>query len=188
MATPNSTGATYIQTLKPNVTQQEALRTFSEGLSTLYWRMHSGPLRRIADVYVPYWLYRVQYQMDRAAHATLFAIDAVNGSLDLFTFPRIPDANELVGIQTRNRLAPSLQHSSAEDLLRQKVLRVIFQQGFFKVRDLQLEIELLPLELHVPYWLGFYGTAAARCRVLDAVRRRIEGAKASALFESWLAA
>jgi len=27
-----------------------------------------------------------------------------------------------------------------------------------------------------------------RCRVLNAVRRRMEGAKASALFESWLAA
>jgi hypothetical protein len=42
--------------------------------------------------------------------------------------------------------------------------------------------------LHVPYWLGFYGNAALRCRVLNAVRRRMEGAKASALFESWLAA
>ena len=73
-------------------------------------------------------------------------------------------------------------------MLRQKVLRVIFQQGFFKVRDLQLEIALLPLELYVPYWVGFYGYATARCRVLNAVRRRMEGAKASALFESWLAA
>ena len=182
-------GATYIQTLKPNVTQQEALRTFSSvGPSALYWRMRSGPLRRIADVYVPYWLYRVQYNLGRAAHATLFAIDAVNGSLDLFTFPRIPDGNQLVSIHTRNRVSPALPQPAAEALLRQKVLRVIFQQGFFKVRDLQLEIALLPLELHVPYWLGFYGNTAARCRVLNAVRRRIEGAKASALFESWLAA
>jgi hypothetical protein len=180
---------TYIQTLKPSVTQQEALRTFSGvGPSTLYWRVRRGPLRRIADVYVPYWLYRVQYNLGRAAHLTLFAIDAVNGSLDLFTFPRIPDTNELVSIQTRNRVTPSLPQPTAEFLLRQKVLRVIFQQGFFKVRDLQLEIALLPLELHVPYWLGFYGNAAARCRVLNAVRRRMEGAKASALFESWLAA
>jgi hypothetical protein len=180
--------ATYIQTLKLNVTQQEALRTFSAGLSTLYWRMRSGPLRRIADVYVPYWLYRVQYNLGRAAHATLFAIDAVNGSLDPFTFPRIPDLRDLVSIQTRNRVAPSLQQPAAEAVLRQKVLRLIFQQGFFKVRDLQLEIAPLPLELYVPYWLGFYGNAAARCRVLNAVRRRMEGAKASALFESWLAA
>jgi hypothetical protein len=150
--------------------------------------MCNGPLRRIADVYVPYWLYRVQYNLGRRAHSTLFAIDAVNGSLDLFTFPRIPAADELVSIYTKNRVAPSLPYPSAEALLRQKVLRVIFQQGFFKVRDLQLEIELRSLEVHVPYWLGFYGHAAARCRVLNAVRRRMEGAKASALFESWLAA
>jgi hypothetical protein len=182
-------GATYIQTLKPNVTRQEALRTFSgAGFSTLYWRLRSGPLRRIADVYVPYSLYRVEYNLGRAAHSTLFAIDAVNGSLDLFTFPRMPGTMELVCVHTRNYVPPSLQPSGAEALLRQKVLRVIFQQGFFKVRDLNLQIALEPVELHVPYWLGFYGRAAARCRVLNAVRRRMEGAKASALFESWLAA
>jgi len=182
-------GATYIQTLKPNVTQQEALRIFSATkFSTLYWRLRSGPLRRIADVYVPYWLYRVQYNMGRAAHSTLFAIDAVNGSLDLFTFPHVPGPEDFVSIYTRNLVAPSLQSSFAEALLRQKVLRVIFQQGFFKVRDLNLETTRQPIELHVPYWLGFYGNTVARCRAMDAVRRRIEGAKASALFESWLAA
>jgi hypothetical protein len=182
-------GSTYIQTLKPNVTQQEALRTFSgAGLSTLYWRMRSGPLRRIADVYLPYWLYRVQYNLGRAAHSTLFAIDAVNGSLDLFTFPSVPAATDLIAVNTRNHVAPALLRADAEALLRQKVLRVIFQQGFFKVRELNLQIVEEPLELHVPYWLGFYGHAAARCRVLNAVRRRMEGAKASALFESWLAA
>jgi hypothetical protein len=68
-------------------------------------------------------------------------------------------------------------------------LRVIFQQGFFKLRSGKLEAERLRGELYVPYWLGFYGTPEdLRCRVLDAVRRRIEGAKASALFEHWLAA
>jgi hypothetical protein len=181
--------ATYIQILKPNVTQQEALRTFSDAkLFTLYWRIRSGPLRRIADVYLPYWLYRVRYNMGRSAHSTLFAIDAVNGSLDLFTFPRTPGPADLVSIHTRNFVAPSLQPSDAEALLRQKVLRVIFQRGFFKVRDLNLEITREPIELHVPYWLGFYGNTVARCRAMDAVRRRIEGAKATALFESWLAA
>jgi len=182
-------GATHIQALKPNVTQKEALRTFSgAGLSTLYWRIRSGPLQRIAEAYVPYWLYRVQYSMGRTAHTSLFAIDAVNGTLDLFTFPSVPAASDLVSIHTRNRIAPSITRCDAEGALRQKVLRVIFQQGFFKVRDLKLEITPEPLELHVPYWLGFYGNVALRCRVLNAVRRRMEGAKASALFESWLAA
>src|SRR5258708_13134224 len=100
-------GATYIQTLKPNVTQQEALRAFSgAGLSTLYWRMLCGPLRRIADVYVPYWLYRVQYHVSRAAHTTLFAIDPVNGSLALFPFPRFPTPKDSLTLHPQNPITP----------------------------------------------------------------------------------
>jgi hypothetical protein len=64
---------------------------------------------------------------------------------------------------------------------------VIFQQGFFKLRDAHLTIEHIPLELHLAYWLAFYGRDTVRCRVLDATRNRIEGAKATALFETWLA-
>ena len=47
----------------------------------------------------------------------------------------------------------------------------------------------MPVELYLPYWLAFTeGNGAAKCRVMDAVRRRIEGAKASFFFEEWLAA
>jgi len=178
-----------IRALKPNVTQEEALRAFSaSGFFALYWRVRSGPLRRIADAYVPYSLYRVSYEVRRAMHSSLFAIDAVNGSLDLFVFPRVPGDNQLVTVRTRNRLTPSLERQQSETLLREKVLRAIFQQGFFKLRELNLEIVPEPMELHVPYWLAFYGNRIVRCRVMDAVRRRIEGAKASHFFEQWLAA
>jgi len=51
-----------------------------------------------------------------------------------------------------------------------------------------VDIERMPVELHLPYWLAFYGSnGAAKCRVMDAVRRRIEGAKAASFFEEWLA-
>jgi len=87
-------------------------------------------------------------------------------------------------VTTRNHPAPRLSATKAEELVREKVLRLIFQQGFFKVRAVRLEIERLPDEIHLPYWLGFYGTREnLSCRVMDAVRRRIEGARASALFE-----
>jgi len=77
----------------------------------------------------------------------------------------------------------------AEELLREKALRLIFQQGFFKLRGGKIDVTREGVEFHVPYWLGFYGdTNIARCRVMDAVRRRVEGAKASAFFEEWLAA
>ena len=127
--------------------------------------------------------------MARATHTHLFALDAVDGSLDLFEFSSPPGDAETMLVTTRNHPAPTLPEMRSEEILRDKVLRVIFQQGFFKIRKIKLGTELLPGEIHLPYWLGFYGTREdLRCRVLDAVRRRIEGAKASALFEQWLAA
>jgi hypothetical protein len=179
-----------IRTLKPNVTQEEAVRTFSApGFSSLYWRMRSGPLQKIAGAYVPFRLYRVRYELVRAPHTRLFALDAVDGSLDLFEFPRIPDERELLSFDSRNRLAPALSEERAVELLREKALRIIFQQGFFKLREPRLDITRESCEIYLPYWLGFYGAeGTVRCRVMDAVRRRIEGAKASAFFEQWLAA
>jgi hypothetical protein len=181
--------ATSIRTLKPNVTQNEALRKFaSVGLGTLYRRLRIGPLRRIAGVYVPFFLYRVHYQLGRAPHSRFFAIDGVDGSLDLFEFPDVPGNAQLVELETRNVLRSTLSDQHAEKLLAEKVQRVIFQQGFFKLRDYKLECTREPIDMHLPYWLAFYGDDTARCRVIDAVRRRIEGAKASAFFEEWLAA
>jgi hypothetical protein len=181
---------TAIQTLKPNVTQEEALRFFRAGVfSSAYWRIRSGPLQRIADAYVPFWVYRVRYEIGRARKTRFFALDAVHGALDLFEFPRVPAESELVTIETRNQLLPRLQPDAAEELLRMKVLRVLFQQGFFKLRALKVEIERVPVEIHLPYWLAFYGSnGTAKCRVMDAVRRRIEGGKAASFFEEWLAA
>lgn len=175
-----------IRSLRPNVTQEEALRAFSHGLSALYRRIRIGPLRRLGEVYVPYFLFRVKCG---AARPRLFAMDAVDGSLDLFEFPGIPDGRELLTFSGRNRLKAGLSKEHAVELLREKVLRVVFQQGMFKLRHVRLEISLVPCELHLPYWLAFYGPdGAVRCRVMDAVRRRMEGAKACAFFEQWLAA
>ena len=179
-----------IKSLRPNVTREDALRTLAAGgPASWYWKLRAGALQRIADAYVPFRVYRVRHPMGNSIRAQLFAIDAVDGSLDLFEFAAPPGESELVGVSTRNFAAATLPEPRSEELLREKVLRLIFQQGFFKLRQVELRTELLPDELYLPYWLGFYGSPQnLRCRVLDAVRRRVEGAKASALFEEWLAA
>jgi hypothetical protein len=177
-----------IQTLKPNVSQADALRRFSTvGPTTLLRTLRLGPLQRIAEVYVPYELYRVNYNLGREHQSRLFAIDAIQGSLDLFEFAALPTQDELARIETRNALPTNLGDEQSQELLREKVLRVIFLQGFFKLRDAHLTIEHIPVNLHLAYWLAFYGRDTVRCRVLDATRNRIEGAKATALFETWLA-
>src|SRR5580704_5701534 len=115
---------TAIRTLKPNVTQEEAVRGFRSGVfSGVYWRVRSGPLQRIADAYVPFWVYRVRYEIGRARKTRYFALDAVHGALDLFEFARVPADHELVTVETRNQLVPRLRQEAAEELLKMKVLR-----------------------------------------------------------------
>jgi hypothetical protein len=179
-----------VRSLKPNASRNDALGAFlSRGFANSFWRMRNGPLQRIADAYVPCWFYRVRYESGRAMQTRLFALDAVDGSLDLFEFRWLPGPQEFLSMETRNFLRPSLTEARAEELLREKVWRVIFQQGFFKLRERGLKVVREPVELHLPYWLGFHETrGVVRCRVMDAVRRRVEGAKASAFFEQWLAA
>jgi hypothetical protein len=56
------------------------------------------------------------------------------------------------------------------------------------MRDLQLSATTLSDELHIPYWIGFRGSDdRVRLSVIDAVRRRPEGAKVRRLVEAWLA-
>jgi hypothetical protein len=179
-----------IKSLKSNASRGDAIRAFSSGgFANKLWQMRNGPLQRIADAYVPCRLYQTRYELGGTLQTRWFALDAVAGSLDLLQFPRLPGPQELFSIETRNFLQPSLTVARGEELLREKVLRLVFQQGFFKLRGRRLAVVREPVELYLPYWLGFHEKRGAiRCRVMDAVRRRIEGAKASAFFEEWLAA
>jgi hypothetical protein len=179
-----------IFSLRPNVTEQEAFQMFlGSGLGALYMRTMRGPLQRLAAAYVPYRLYRVEYDLGRTHNSRTFGLDQVNGSLDLFEFKSVPRADQLIPLESRNILPAHITGEQADTALREKSLRTIFQKSFFQVRDLALHIEPLADAFCMPYWLGFYGTdGTLRCRVMDAVRRRMEGSKAAALFEAWLTA
>jgi hypothetical protein len=179
-----------ILSLAPNVSEQQALRVLrGRGLSAFPCRAFYGPLRRIATAYVPFSLYRVELQDGRERQTRFMAIDQVEGILDLYEFPDALKPGELVKVVTPNTLAATLPEASSCSLLRVKLLRLIFQKGFFRVRKPRLQLERLETQFNVPFWIGLYGEdGSLRCRVLDAVRRRMEGDKAVALFEQWLAA
>src|ERR1700732_3112146 len=115
---------TSIAALRPNVTKEDAVREFSSrGLSSMYWRLTAGRLQRIAEAYVPYQFYEVSYVMGRAPQTRLFAMDAVDGSLDLFEFPQLPSQQQLVTTETRNRVELSLAAGGGRALLRAKGTR-----------------------------------------------------------------
>ena len=81
-----------------------------------------------------------------------------------------------------------LENGRAAELLIAKLRRVLYSRGFFRMRDLSITAQPIKEELFIPYWLGFRGSDGhARVAVIDAVRRRFEGAKVRRLVEHWIA-
>jgi hypothetical protein len=178
-----------IRALKPNVTGEEAIHRFRpSGVWSYLGSLSRGPLRLLADVYVPFRLFRVEIRNGPSRQSLLLGLDAVRGELDPYRFDVLPTEAELIEIETRNRPEAMLDPVRSRELIIEKAQRLAFSSGFFRIRNLQICAQLIPFDLHVPYWLGFYGAGArAHVSVLDAVRRRFEGAKARQFFCDWLA-
>jgi len=178
-----------IRSVKPNVTRDEAVQQFSgRGISGMLRRLALGPLHSVAELYIPFRLFRVRITNNGVSEEKLVAVDAVSGSLDLFQFDHFPEGTEMISVETRNRPAAGVPDSVLTERVVAKLRRVLYSRGFFKMRDLQLDALPLPDELHIPYWIGFRGPDGhLRISVIDAVRRRPEGAKVRRLVEEWLA-
>jgi hypothetical protein len=176
-----------ILSLRPRIGRDEAIRRLHAGLARRL--VGARALRSVGQVFVPFYLYRVELADRGRRWGSYMAVDAVTGTLDPYEFDGPPGEDELSRVETRNHPLPTLAPQAAENALRDKLRRLRYQAGFFRVGDPTFAFDRVPLDLHVPYWLGFYGAGeAASLRVLDAVRRRFEGARARALFEDWLAA
>lgn len=178
-----------IRSLKPNVSREEAIRQFSaRGSSALFRNVLFGHLRSVAELYVPFRLFRVRIVNRGVTEERVVAIDAVSGTLDLYQFDHLPGEAEAILVETRNHPPAELPDGKATDLLIAKLRRVLYSKGFFKMSDLEISAVPVADELHIPYWIGFRGTdSRARVAVIDAVRRRPEGAKLRRLVETWLA-
>jgi len=84
-----------IRSLKPNVTREEVIRQFSgRGLSATLRNLAYGRLRSVAELYIPFRLFRVQISNGGVSEEKLVAIDAVSGTLDLFQFDHTPGGTE----------------------------------------------------------------------------------------------
>ncbi len=177
-----------IRSLRPNVSREEVLGLLSSGaLQDLMCSLAFGPLRRVADFYIPFQLFQVQVANAGKRERHWLGLEAVTGSLDLYHFEQLPGPSDVIYIETRNCPTAQLDKAQATDLMLAKFRRVLFSSGLFRLRGLQVSAQALPGEIYIPYWVGFRGRGShARLIALDAVRRRIEGAKVRRLIESWL--
>ena len=178
-----------IRSLKPNVSREEALRHFTSGVQGVAAGVIRGRAQSIAELYIPYRLFRVKITNRGREETRTFALDSVEGTLDLFEFPELPGESEVVEIKSRNVLPCRLAAEEMQEQLMGKVRRLVFSRGFLRLRDLQMEATAVAGELHLPYWICFRGNAeAVRLEILDAVRRRSEGGKVRELVQDWLKA
>jgi hypothetical protein len=176
-----------IRSLRPNVASEEAEEYFSSGLMDILRTSVSGPLRSVADFYIPFRLFQVEILNGGKRAQRIFGLDAVNGSLDLYHFDQLPGEREVIYLETRNCSEPLLDEAEAAKIVIAKVQRLLFSAGFFRVRNLRISAEPVAGEIYVPYWVAFRGRGVrARFAVMDAVRRKMEGAKLRHLLQSWL--
>jgi hypothetical protein len=176
-----------IQSLRPNVSREEAIRQFSSRALGFLRDRFKGPLRSIADFYIPFRIFEVEIVNSGKRDHRLIAIDAVVGSLDPYFFEKPPTPNLLIEVETRNCLNASLHPDQAKHLMVTKVQRLLFTKGFFRMRNLAISVSPLAGEICIPYWVGFRGHgASASFDVIDAVRRQPEGARVRRLIHEWL--
>lgn len=176
-----------IRSLRANVTQEEAIQQLAGGVAGAIRSAVQGPVKSVADFYIPFTLFEVAITNAGRTETQVMGIDSVSGSLDLYHFECIPDPSQLISVDTRNCPPPRLDPERAREIVVDKVRRLLFQKGFFRMRSLRIEAAPLPGELYVPYWVLFRGRGQrASIAVLDALRRKPEGAKVRQLLEHWL--
>jgi hypothetical protein len=177
-----------ISSLKPNVSREDAVLEFQrKGVTAQVRSRFRGPLRSVALVHIPFRLFRVHISNHGTHDLRWFALDAVTGTFDPYMFDAELVPESLVHVTTRNHPKVAMPREEAERLLTEKVRRLVFASGFFRIRDFSIQAQAVPLEFHVPYWIGFFGSGpVARFAVIDAVRRCFEGPKVRSFFYDWL--
>jgi hypothetical protein len=181
-------GDTGLVSLKSKLTERQALDAFRRRDAGWARRVRQSRLRSIARVFVPYYLFHVGIADGRRRQTGLFGVDAMRGTLDPYRFEGSLATISLERIHSGNSLTATLDAAIAWPILVDKLRRVVFQGGFWRVRNPRFSVEREPLIVHLPYWVGFYADGPrVRLEVLDGVRQSFEGAKARALVETWLA-
>jgi len=177
-----------IRSLRPNVTRDEAIRQFSPGgLGDAIKCLAFGELRSIGDFYIPFQIFQVEITNAGTRDEKVLGLDRVSGSLDLYDFETMPSETEMVRVETRNFAESGLEISAANKKVIEKVQRVLFSRGFFRMRNLQIVAKAVDGDFYIPYWVGFRGRESmARITVIDAIRRKVEGAKVRHLLQNWL--
>lgn len=177
-----------VDILRPNVSLKEAKALLTtDGFRGWFRYLRLGHFHWVAQVYIPFDVFSLEIFRNGMVETGAIALDAVNGTLDPYSFEHPPSETDCITVETRNVLPRLMLAPASQKNAEQHVRRLLYQRGFFRISNLEIKATRLPLGIYVPYWVGFYGCdAEVRLEVIDAVRRRMEGAKVRTLMQQWL--
>lgn len=135
--------------------------------------------------YLPHYLFKVVVQNGGLPQEQYLALDAMTGELDLRKFDRPPGEDEFDEAESDQFGATYLSEVEALSILKERVERMVYQRGFFSIKNLSVTGALVD-RFYVPYRVAcFVRNGRARLEVIDAVRGQFEGAKLRDLVEDW---
>jgi hypothetical protein len=165
----------------PNVSRERATAMFLGSFRELRY----GRLRVVIDFHLPYYLFLVRMVNSRRSIDSLYGIDAITGHLDPYQFENPVTAGNCREVETLYSLPPQIDPQVAFDFLEERMMRLIFMRGVFKMREWKVSGDLVE-SFYIPYWIGVYERKdRAHLEVIDAVRGRFEGAKVREMAVRW---
>jgi len=170
-----------ITAVKPDITREQAVAKFRGGFSQL----RHGRLRIAADFYIPYRFFHITCDHGRRATDTILAADAVTGKFDLIQFDQLPEEGDRMSVDTVLFAEERVNEEDAFKLVRERMMRLLFMKGFFKLSRVNLKINLAA-SLHLPYWIGVYDRQGrAHLEIINALQGGFEGAKLREIVAEW---
>jgi hypothetical protein len=159
----------------------------SPGIGGVLQRWWSGPLRAVAEIYIPYRFYRVSVEDRRFRRVQYHALDSASGTLDPYEFAAPPESQEWTEVEAPNCHPVKVEERRTRELAIETVRRRLFSRGFYRLTAPRLTAELIHPEFYLPYWVGFYGDDRnLSLKVMNALRQTMEGSKVCHLLKAWL--
>jgi hypothetical protein len=159
----------------------------SPAIGGLLQRWWSGPLRGVAEIYIPYRLYRVSVEDRRSRRVQHYALDSASGTLDPYQFAALPESQEWTEVEAPNCHPVKVEERRTRELAIETVRRRVFSRGFYRMTAPRFTAELIHPEFYLPYWVGFYGDDRnLSLKVMNAIRQTMEGSRVCHLLKTWL--
>jgi len=138
-------------------------------------------------IFIPYQPFQVRIVNRGCELVHHLALDSVTGELDLHCVELTWNEDDILPPESDHVLMSRLSLDCMQEVLLDQVRRRVYLSGFFGLQNLSIDAQTTGPEIYLPYWVGFYRKKdRVGIDVIDAYRKKPEGAKIRNLIFEWL--